>query len=72
MTNRSMKRAIGSGLTAHGPPAITSGCSGRALLGRQRNPAQVEHRQHVAVAEIVLQREAEDVERRKRREAFPG
>ena len=65
-----MKRAIGSGLTAHGPPAITSGCSQRPVFGRQGDAAQIEHRQHVAVAEVVLQREAQHVELRKRRERF--
>ncbi len=43
---------------------------GRSLLGCQGDAAQVEHRQHVAVAEVVLQREAEHVERHKRREGF--
>ena len=42
----------------------------RAIFGRERNPAQIEHRQHVAVAQIVLQREAEHVELVKRREGF--
>ena len=65
-----MNRAIGSGFTAHGPPAITSGCSIVRSTAAKRNSAQVEHRQHVGVAEIVLQREAQHVEPAKRREGF--
>ena len=39
-----------------------------AVLGVQRDPAQVEHRQDVRVADLVLEREAQDVEPVQRRE----
>ena len=42
----------------------------RAIDAAQRNAAQVEHRQDVAGADFVLQREAEDVELVERRERF--
>ena len=42
----------------------------RSILGLQRNTAKVEHRQHIAVAKVVLQREAKHVELGKRREGF--
>ena len=40
----------------------------RAVLAVQRNAAQVEHRQDVGVADLVLQAEAEQVELAQRRE----
>ena len=40
------------------------------ILGGQRDPAQIEHRQQVAVAEIVLKREAEHIELDQRGERF--
>ena len=42
----------------------------RAILAMQRDAAEVEHRQHVGVADFVLQAESEDIELGERRERF--
>ena len=65
-----MNRAIGSGLAVQGPPAITNGCAIVRSSADKRNSAQIQHREHVAVAEVVLQRETQHVEVAKRRELF--
>ena len=62
MTNRSINGASSSGFCAPGPPAMTSVSSGTAVLGVERDAAEVEHRQDVRVADLVLEREAQDVE----------
>ena len=65
-----MKRAIGSGLAAQGPPAITSGCRPSRSAAASGMPARSSMRQHVRVAEVVLQREAQHVELAQRGEVF--
>ena len=61
-TTASRKGASGSGLKAHGPPAITSGSSAPRSRGAQRDAAELEHGEQVRVGELVLQAEADDVE----------
>ncbi len=68
MTKRSMNGASSSGFCPPGPPAMTRVSSGPAILGMERDLAQVEHRQHVGVADLVLEREAQHVELVQRRE----
>ena len=62
-TAASMKSAIGSGLNAEWPPASTIGSSIAAVGGVQRDAGEVERGQHVGVAELGGERDAEDVER---------
>ncbi|MBR2004947.1 MAG: HAMP domain-containing protein [Thermoguttaceae bacterium] len=42
----------------------------RTIDAAKRNPGEVEHRQHVRITKLVLEREAEEVERGERRERF--
>ena len=61
-TAASMKSAIGSGLNAACPPATTTGSLVGPVGGEQRDAGQVERGQHVGVAELGRERDAEQVE----------
>ena len=62
MTAASMKSAIGSGLKAAWPPARTIGSSSVAVRGVQRDARQVQRGEHVGVAELGGEGQAEHVE----------
>ena len=62
MTNASTYSASGSGLYVQWPPAITIGCSGRAVLVAHGHAGEVDEVQHVRVDELGRQVEREDVE----------
>ncbi len=59
----SMKSAIGSGLNAACPPAMTIGWLVVAVGGVQRDAGQVERGEHVGVAELGGEAQPEQVER---------
>ncbi len=61
-TAASTKSAIGSGLNAACPPAITIGCSSVAVGGVQRDAGEVERGEQVGVAELGGEADAEQVE----------
>ena len=61
MKKASKKGAIGAGLEALGPPAITIGSPSPRSVGAQRDAGQVEHLEHVRVGQLGLQRDAEQV-----------
>ena len=65
-----MNGASNSGFCAPGPPAMTSVSSGPRSSAWSGDAAQVEHRQDVRVADLVLEREAQDVEPAQRREGL--
>ena len=62
MTNASTYSASGSGLYVQWPPAITIGCSGRAVLVADRDAGEVDAVQQVRVDELGRQVEREHVE----------
>ena len=67
-----MKSAIGSGLNAACPPAITSGSSSDAVRRVQRHPREVERGEQVGVAQLGRERDAEHVEVAERAVAVDG
>ncbi len=62
MTKASMNARHGFGVGGHGPARDDQRIVVAAVLAAERDAAEVEHREDVGVGELVLQREADDVE----------
>ena len=68
----SKKSARGSGLQAQGPPPHHDVVQLRPVFAAQGDARQLQHIQHVSVAQLILQRKADEVEIADRVAAFQG